>query len=911
MELFKLPILFLFIHIFQITSKAILSTHEDDERLIYNETLNEKKMRYLINTKNDYQEIYSFTKDEVIKNSSTYSYKWSNLDKNKYIDLTSKLRRSGSSGSIDISMYDAVYLKLYSPKKIVSTICIVFYCETTDQNKTLNSYIIYKVFNWFRGWKEIIIPFSNFVHKNSPDITKVTKVHLSSGWSKVQNPKVTLNFDKLSLTKLKITSNYKKNEINIDNYKIIINRLKYLMAPSLIDNSDNEVVSNRLVTLTKSAKDIQNKMSRSGEPFNFAINNSIMMINVYSNIFSMAVAYGTEGGELFRDRGLFEDIVYALDYMHKNFYDSREQEPFAGNDNWFHWDIKCPQFLVKILCLLSDDLTQKQINKYLKPLNRYNPLPSMTMANRIDIAFTTIFAGALQQDYRRIALSVEMLRECFKTVEKGDGFYKDGSFIQHDYFPMTGKYGISLIKSLSTISFSLEKTIFRLDEKMKNYQYNWIINSFLPIIYNGIILDSVRGREISANSTEPKFGSGVISSLCLIINYETDTQKNLYLKSVLKYMYSYNYDYFKKNLNPTSLIILENIKNDNSISAQNINNFAKVFSRMDRAISQYNNTAISISMSSTRIGKYEALGKENLKGWYTGDGMTYIYTNIYDYAKNYWSDVNYYRIPGSTVTKEKRELLISRFKASLAQNDFAGGSYNNINMVVGMKLISKYIGNKFNSTLKANKAYFVFGDKLICLGNNINCKDKYSVETIIENRKLNNNKFYIGGNKINNKNGNVNDNIIYVENYGGIYIPDYKKVKYNVTNSNFLELYFSHGKKINNATYAYMIFPKCEKKDIETLSKQFTIMANNKIVSAVKNNINGIMEYVFWTKGKFGKVEVEQACTLIIDHSKIYVSDPTQKLKNVIFKVNGQNYNVKVSKGYTSSVDNYRYNLLK
>ena len=66
----------------------------------------------------------------------------------------------------------------------------------------------------------------------------------------------------------------------------------------------------------------------------------------------------------------------------------------------------------------------------------------MTMSNRVDIALSTIFAGALQHDYKRIAFSVEMMRECFEMVEKGDGFYEDGSFIQHDYFPYIGGYGI-------------------------------------------------------------------------------------------------------------------------------------------------------------------------------------------------------------------------------------------------------------------------------------------------------------------------------------------------------------------------------------------------------------------------------------------------------------------------------------
>ena len=66
------------------------------------------------------------------------------------------------------------------------------------------------------------------------------------------------------------------------------------------------------------------------------------------------------------------------------------------------------------------------------------PLPSMTMANRADVAYSCIIAGTLQKDYKRIAISVEMLRELFDNVEYGDGFYDDGSFIQHDKYPYIG-----------------------------------------------------------------------------------------------------------------------------------------------------------------------------------------------------------------------------------------------------------------------------------------------------------------------------------------------------------------------------------------------------------------------------------------------------------------------------------------
>jgi hyaluronate lyase len=92
-----------------------------------------------------------------------------------------------------------------------------------------------------------------------------------------------------------------------------------------------------------------------------------------------------------------------------------------------------------------------------------------------------------------------MFRECFDTVEKLDGFYDDGSFIQHNYISYLGEYGVEMMTPLTIISYSLDESVFRLDEDMKNYQYNWIINSFLPSMFNGGIMDLVRGRSIVRN----------------------------------------------------------------------------------------------------------------------------------------------------------------------------------------------------------------------------------------------------------------------------------------------------------------------------------------------------------------------------------------------------------------------------
>ena len=339
----------------------------------------------------------------------------------------------------------------------------------------------------------------------------------------------------------------------------------------------------------------------------------------------MATGYAIEGGELYKNKELLNDIVYALDYMHEHYYTKRKQKIFIGLENWWNWDIGIPQALMQILVFIKDELTKEQINKYLSPLNQYIPLPKMTMANRADIAYSCIIAGALQKDYKRIVKSVLMLRECFNYVEKGDGFYQDGSFIQHTVYGYIGGYGSALINAFSRISYSLEFTCFRLDSQMIESQFNWFYFNFIPFLFKGAYFDLVRGRGVSRKAKGQSTGLGTINSIFLALKYIKNEKSLNYLKKYLKDLYLNNKNFYDGSLSVGVLSILDELMLED-IPLVDINyNFARVYPKTDKAIAQVNGIGIGISLSSTRQGKYESINQENMKGWYQGDGMTYIY----------------------------------------------------------------------------------------------------------------------------------------------------------------------------------------------------------------------------------------------------------------------------------------------
>ena len=878
--------------------------NEKVDRIQFTQSINPEKTHYILNTKNSYTELKNLKLSTDIYNSSNYTYQWESQDKNTETYFKEFIPFN-SSNYWDITQYDYIYLKIYSHKKTSSYFRIIIYCQERGEG-LINAYYSYPIqINW-EGWKDIWIPLSIFESSYNPNFTKVTNIKIcSSGWDMVPNPETILNIDTILFTKAIFDFNI--NNIPDEQYSYILNRLVQSIILNLTDTENITKITSMLNYHVNVAKDLQKNLDKSGKnpPFNYKMTVSSNMKNIYDDIKKLAMGYSIKGSDLYKNSTLLNDILYALDYMHENYYTKRDQNIFTESDNWWDWEIGCSNTIVDILAMIHDEITENDINKYLTPVNTYAPLPGNYWANTLSLAYTCVFSAVLQKNYKKIAISVEMLRDIFNKVENGEGFYDDGSFIQHMYIAYNGGYGNELIKSFAYIGYSLYGTYFSFDNYYENEIYNLVINSILPFIYKGAFFDLVRGRSIARNSYGISTTKETMNSLCLIMEFlsnNNDYQNNL--KSFVKYLYSTNTTYYSGYLAPLSVKLLINLEKNDLIKPKQIENFAKVYSRMDKAISQNNNIAIGISMSSTRIGRYEALSGENVDGWYSGDGMTYIYLDPNDYASYFWQNVNHYRLPGTTISNAPRENKNTEGKDSLNIYDFIGGVYYDNNMVVAMKFASENKNNGFNSSLVGNKGYFLFDNVLICLGNNISSSDDFDIESIIENRKINGD-FYINDQKVNtdNKNGDVNGKYLYIENYGGIYIPEYNNVKYNITDNNFIEIYFSYGKLIENMNYKYILLPGITKNEFEELVNNFIILSNNEIASVVQNTKTNETQYIFWQKGSYNNVNVEEPCVIIETQSKLYISDPTQKLKKFNIILNNKTYNLEPKNGYTITLN--------
>ena len=167
---------------------------------------------------------------------------------------------------------------------------------------------------------------------------------------------------------------------------------------------------------------------------------SSQISSTYGRLREMALAWATPGQNLYQDAALLADIVSGLDWMDANRYHARSSE----YDNWWDWEIGTPAILVDTTILLYDQLSADQLSRYMAAVERFDSDPGImivktvsTGANLADKCKIALLRGVLVKNPDKIAMAVAKLSPVFPFVTSGDGFYRDGSFIQHNRHPYT------------------------------------------------------------------------------------------------------------------------------------------------------------------------------------------------------------------------------------------------------------------------------------------------------------------------------------------------------------------------------------------------------------------------------------------------------------------------------------------
>ncbi|MGN6642000.1 MAG: polysaccharide lyase family 8 super-sandwich domain-containing protein, partial [Verrucomicrobiota bacterium] len=698
-----------------------------------------------------------------------------------------------------------------------------------------------------------------------------------------------------------------------------------LMTGGTNINLSDPVITSRVSSIGTTANNRWNTMNKTaGRTYLWSdaasTTVSADIVTIYSRLRDMALGWATKGSSVYSNATLAADISLALGWAYTNRYN----ENSVLYDNWWSWEIGAPQALNDCMVLMYPVLSGTQITNYCKPIDKFtaNVSPSyygwlMTGANRIWKAEVVGVRGVVGRNSAKIAAARDGLSDVsgggaysiFKYVTSGDGFYTDGSFIQHNAHPYTAGYGLYLFRDAVPMLVWLDGSPWAVTDPQRTNVVNWAFNSFEPFLYRGALLEHLRGREISRNYTGYSVGRSAINAM-LRLSQSAPAADAARLQRLVKYMdesdtTSTLTDFVDFDLVGPARQLLA----DSTIASRGelIGHFQ--FPGMDRVMHLRPGFGFSLSLSSARVYNYESINNENYKGWFISDGMTYLLNgDLTQFTDGFWPTVDPYRLPGTTVDLTPRA-------------DGSGSDYLSPERWVGGTVMSNTFGaagmalDAYGSSLVAKKSWFMFDNEIVCLGAGITCSSGTNVITTIENRRLNssgNNAFTADGVALSAALGwsaNLNNlSWCALNNAGGYYFPSNANVKaqraartgswsdINADGStasftrNYLTLWFDHGVAPSGATYSYVILPNLTNEQVSAYAANpdVQIVENTTQAQAVREKTLGLLAVNFWNAATktVDFITCSNRASVItretLDDLTVAISDPTQTNTGVV-----------------------------
>ena len=629
----------------------------------------------------------------------------------------------------------------------------------------------------------------------------------------------------------------------------------------------------------------------------------------YSRLSAMALAYVTNGCSLKGDAPLLADILAAFDWMNANRYN--DTTSFTASE-WYAMEVLATQHINNICVLLYDQLTPSQLMRHMRAIEHITPDPTKDVlnsipshgSNRAEKCHALSLRGVLEKDAAKLVLARSAIGETFTHVTSGDGFYADGSFIFHSGLAATATYGVELLGSLNNTFQLTDNSTWAVTDPNRANVFGWITKGYEPLLFRGAIMDMVAGRSISRNSaSDHVHGHEFLAALIDTATYPPPADALTFRRIAKAHINADTARDFLANASLPTLVRIKPVLADASITEQPQPVANRQFAGNARAVHQRPGFAFGISMSSTRVLQYEAISGENLQGWHTGDGATYLYNSDLDeYSSAYWPTVNRKRLAGTTVDTQALPNLINK------SQDFGGFAWAGGAELLGIYGATGMELDARSSTLTARKSWFQFDDEIVVLGSGITSTDNRAIETIVENRRLNDaasaltvdgiaKSASLGWSETMSSIGWA-----HLAATGGYIFPGGATVKglreartgawseihsagsATLITRNYATLWLDHGANPASATYAYMLLPGASAAQTSTYasSPDIVILANTAAVHAVREQSLGITAANFWNDGTStsGIITADKKCSALVRETAtamdVAISDPTQ-----------------------------------
>lgn len=717
----------------------------------------------------------------------------------------------------------------------------------------------YRMKKW-QKLSTITLLMAGVITLSDGEFRSVDKHQIAVADTNTQTP----NYEKLKNTWLDVNYGYDKyDESNPDmkkKFEATENEAKKLL-------SEMKTESGRTY-LWESSKDIDTK--------------SADMTRTYRNIEKIAEAMNHPKTTLKNDENK-KKLKDALEWLHKNAYGKDPDKKVADlktnfsksapqkntNLNWWDYEIGTPKSLTNTLILLNGDISSDEKKKYTAPIKTFAPksdeiLSSVGKAepakggNLVDIAKVKLLESIIEEDKDMTKNSIDSFNKVFTYVQSNstgkerNGFYKDGSYIDHQDVPYTGAYGVVLLEGISQMMPMIKETPFKETSQNDTILKSWIDDGFMPLIYKGEMMDLSRGRAISReNETSHSASVTVMKSLLRLSDAMDESTKAKYKKIVktsVKSDSSYKQNDYLSSYSDISK--MKALMEDSTLSTNDLTQQLKIYNDMDRVT--YHNKdldfAFGLSMTSKNVARYESINNENLKGWHTGAGMSYLYnSDVKHYRDNFWATADMKRLAGTTTldNEEPKENKNS-------DKTFVGGTkFDDQHASIGMEFENQ------DKTLTAKKSYFILNDKIVFLGTGIkNTDSSMNPVTTIENRKANGYTLYTDDKQTTNSD-NQETNSVFLEstdtkkNIGYHFLNKSKinvkkeshtgkwsKINKSQKTEDKKDEYYEVTQKHSNSDnkYGYVLYPSLSKDVFKSKASQVTVVKQDDDFHVVKDN---------------------------------------------------------------------------
>lgn len=639
----------------------------------------------------------------------------------------------------------------------------------------------------------------------------------------------------------------------------------------------------------------------------------------YSRLLKMATAYSQPGTGLTGNTALAADIVTGLDHVHANAYNTTT--PLT---NWWWQEIGTPHTLADVCTLVYDHLTATQLSNYAAAVYRYVPDSRLatysgtsTGANRTDLVRSVLMAGLLTKNSTKMTLAKNALSPVFPPVTTGDGFYADGSFIQHSCVPYAGSYGAVLVSGLANLFALLQGSSWAVTDPNRQLIFDAVEKSYAPFIFNGLVMDGVSGRAIARETGDHNRGQGLIAAIALL-GQGASAAENARWKGLVKGWLQR--DYFapytaNATMSVPAMARLKAIVDDPAVTALAEPVASRVFPGTGRITHRRPGWAASVSMASHRIAFYEYGSGENKRGWHTNSGMLSYWKDatLGQFSDAFWPTVDPYRLPGTTVSKKTlADGAGGDYGGPRPSSSWVGGAGDGLYAVAGMDL------RGLESTLAGRKSWFFADDAIVCLGAGFGCSDGTGVESIVENRNLG-----ASGTHTLTVNGTAQPSTLgwsatlsgttwaSLAGFGGYVFPGGATVRAlrserigswrDISNGGtttpisrrYLTLWFDHGTNPTAGSYAYILMPGADATATAARAADtgwLQVLANNALQQGVKIASLGLTAVNFFGNGTVGGVTAVGPTSVLLRESgntaTLCIANPTQQQTSVDVTLN-------------------------